>query len=242
MDDVNRDFYDALWSETRLEAPDRFNTWPRVRSLLDGRSALEIGPGLRPRLPLATTWFLDSSKPAAQRLRREGARSVVGDVPRLPFGHGRFDVVAALDIVEHVADDDAVFDEIARVLAPSGTLLLSVPLHQSAWTSFDAFVGHHRRYDAPVLHEKLAGRGLTIVESAVYGMQPKSRWLLELGMWMLRHRRARALRWYNHVLMPIALWRQPALRFVPGLVADADVDEVIAVCRRVPSAADSVLD
>ena len=239
--DVNREFYDGLWSEARLQSPDRFNTWPLVRKLVDGRSALEIGPGLRPRLPLATTVFLDSSAPAVRSLRDRGARALVGDVARLPFDDGSFGVVGALDIVEHVADDDAVFDEIERVLSPAGSLLLSVPLHQHAWTEFDAFVGHFRRYDPFDLQRKLAERGLTIVESAVYGMQPKSRWLLDLGVWMLRHRRARALRWYNHVLMPIALWRQRPLALVPGLVDLPGVDEVVAVCRR-SAASPSVLD
>jgi hypothetical protein len=40
------------------------------------------------------------------------------------------------------------------------------------------------------------------------------------------------MRWYNRCFMPLALRMQKPLRFVPGLVDDARVDEVILVCRR----------
>src|SRR6185295_6157089 len=100
----------------------------------------------RPRLPLGGTWFLDGSRRAAERLRERGARAVGGDVGALPFADRSFDLVGAFDIVEHVEDDAAVFRELGRVLRDGGTLLLSVPLHPSFWTGFDALVGHFRRY------------------------------------------------------------------------------------------------
>ena len=233
--DTNRRFYDTLWRETRLQPPQRFNTWPIVQRLVAGGPALELGPGLRPRLPLSSTVFVDASPPAVRILRERGARALAADVTRLPFPDASFAVVAAFDIVEHVADDRAVFDEIRRVLAPDGTLLLSVPLHQGAWTEFDAFVGHYRRYDPSELERTLSERDLRVVESAVYGMQPQNRRLLQLGVWMLRHRRASAMWWYNAYL-PLAIWLQKPLRFVPGLVDLPGVDEIIAVCRPVAGA------
>ena len=229
--DTNRRFYDTLWREARLQRPERFNTWPLVHRVVAGRRALEVGPGLRPRLPLATTVFLDRSRPAVDRLRACGARALTGEVTRLPFADAGFDVVAAFDIIEHVADDGRVFAELDRVLAPDGELLLSVPLHQSAWTEFDAFVGHHRRYDPADLERRLAQHGLRVAESAVYGMQPRSGWLLEFGVWMLRHQRARAMRWYN-AYTPFAIWFQKRLQFRPGLVDSPEVDEIIALCHR----------
>jgi hypothetical protein len=63
--EANRSFYDGLWSGARLVAPERFNTWPLVRSLLAPQQRrLEVAPGLRPRLPLAGTHFVDISAPA----------------------------------------------------------------------------------------------------------------------------------------------------------------------------------
>ncbi|HET9403643.1 MAG TPA: SAM-dependent methyltransferase, partial [Burkholderiales bacterium] len=46
---ANHRFYDPLWAEADLVEPERFNTWPLVRSLISAsRPRLEVAPGLRP--------------------------------------------------------------------------------------------------------------------------------------------------------------------------------------------------
>ena len=66
---INRTFFDALWRRARLERPNGFNTWPIVSQFLPSAPArLEIGPGLRPRLPIAGTHFIDISAPVIERL------------------------------------------------------------------------------------------------------------------------------------------------------------------------------
>lgn len=45
----------------------------------------------------------------------------------LPFPDGAFDVVVALEVIEHLLDPDAFLDEIVRVLAPGGSVILSTP-------------------------------------------------------------------------------------------------------------------
>src|SRR5262245_6940277 len=124
--DVNRRFYDTLWADAQLQSPERFNTWPLIRRLAGTSGALEVGPGLRPRLPLAHTIFIDSSRPAVRRLRAAGTRVAVGDARNLPFCDSLFSVVAAFDIIEHFEDDGRVFDELGRMLAPGATLMFSV--------------------------------------------------------------------------------------------------------------------
>lgn len=230
---VNRQFYDALWNDSRLIAPDRFNTWPLVSELAEraGR-ALEVAPGLRPRLPLEGTQFLDISRAAMHRFHAHGAAAATGVINALPFADASFDFVCAFDIVEHVDDDETALAELARVSAPGAAFLLSVPLHESAWTAFDDFVGHRRRYEPRALETKLQRHGFAVERSAVYGMQPKSSRLLDIGMWYLTHRRERAMWWYNHVFMPIGLRMQKPLALKSGLIDDADVDTVLIVCRR----------
>ena len=49
------------------------------------------------------------------------------DVTALPFGDASLDVVASLDVLEHVPDYATALREFARVLRPGGVLLLSVP-------------------------------------------------------------------------------------------------------------------
>jgi SAM-dependent methyltransferase len=233
LTETNRRFYDGLWSRARLIEPDRFNTWPLVSELCARRPRrLEIAPGLRPRLPLQDTVFLDLSAPALRSLRARDAKAANGVIGALPFRDRSFDLVCAMDIVEHVADDDAAFAELARVAAPEAILLISVPLHPQAWNAFDDLVGHCRRYEPDAILAKLAGHGFTLERSAVYGMQPKSSALLDLGMWFLRRHPRTAMRWYNGVFMPLGLRMQKPLRWTNGMTDAPGVDEVLLVCRR----------
>jgi SAM-dependent methyltransferase len=231
--DRNRSFYDMMWSGARLVEPQRFNTWPLVQSLLPTAvQRVEVAPGLRPRLPIEGTRFLDVSAPAVAKLRARGAEVVLGKVTCLPFAGSSFDLVCALDIIEHVDDDDGALSEVSRIAKPGGTLLISVPLHPALWTSFDDFVGHKRRYDPSQLLAKLARHHLIVERSAVFGMQPRSSRLVDLGMWWLLHDQKRAMWWYNSVIMQLGLLLQKSLRLESGMIATDGVDEVLLVCRK----------
>ena len=233
LTETNRRFYDPLWRDARLVEPQRFNTWPLVSSLVaHSSSRLEVAPGLRPRLPVEGTHFVDLSEPAVARLRPRAASVTLGSITALPFANGLFDLVCAVDIVEHVEDEDGAFSELSRVCSAGGALLVAVPLHPSRWTPFDDFVGHCRRYEPQRLLEKLGEYGFTVESSAVYGMQPKSSRLLDLGLWWLTHHRERAMWWYNRVMMPLGMRFQKKLDLQPGMLDASDVDEVLLVCRK----------
>jgi 2-polyprenyl-3-methyl-5-hydroxy-6-metoxy-1,4-benzoquinol methylase len=57
-----------------------------------------------------------------------------------------YDLIAALDVVEHVDDDTAALAAIAERLKPGGKLLLTVPAHQWMWSAHDTANHHKRRY------------------------------------------------------------------------------------------------
>ena len=231
--ETNRRFYDLLWRDARLVEPERFNTWPLVSSLmLQSRSRLEVAPGLRPRLPVEGTHFVDLSEPAVAKLRLRAASVTLGSITALPFAGATFDLVCAVDIVEHVEDEDGALSELSRICSPGGALLVAVPLHPDRWTVFDDFVGHRRRYEPQRLLDKLGEHGFAVESSAIYGMKPKSSRLLDLGMWWLTHHRERAMWWYNRVIMPIGVRFQEKLSLQPGMLDAADVDEVLLVCRK----------
>jgi SAM-dependent methyltransferase len=230
---LNRRFYDRLWSGARLVDPVRFNTWPLVEALArDGRARLEVAPGLRPRLPIADTHFLDISMPALSRLAARGGRAALGTITEIPFAEASFDLVCACDVVEHVDDDRAAFAELARVARPGAALLISVPLHPSAWTAFDRIVGHRRRYEPSRLTEALARAGFSILRSASYGMKPRRSWLVDRGMWYLENQPERAMWWYNRVLMPLALCFERPLRWRDGFPGAEDTDTILLLCRK----------
>ena len=230
---ANITFYSDMWSGARLHQPHRFNTWPLVVGLAANAPArLEIGPGMRPRLPIAGTCFVDLNETAVSALSSAGGYAGSARLTELPFAGDRFDLVAAIDIIEHVPDDALALAEITRVLRPGGLLLLAVPLHPSRWTEFDAMVGHYRRYSPDVLVEILAKHGYRVERSALYGMQPKSTALVKFGMRCIRRRRRVAMGVYNWLIMPLAAVFQKPLNVQEGLIDTSNVDEIILVCRK----------
>lgn len=229
----NRAFYESLWSAVRLVEAERFNTWPLVRGMVAAsKRRLEVAPGLRPRLPIRASHFVDLSLEATRELAARGGDALCACASALPYPDASFDLVAAFDILEHLEDDRAVTAELARITVPGGRLLLSTPLHPQRWTPFDDLVGHCRRYRPAELTRLLEGCGLAVEQSAVYGMQPRSGRWLDLGMWYLQHQRERALWWYDRVILPLATRFQSPLELRPGLIPTDGVDEILLVCRR----------
>jgi SAM-dependent methyltransferase len=96
-----------------------------------------------------------------------GPGGVCGSALALPFADGCFDVVAAFDVLEHCEPESVALTELARVLAPGGRLLLSVPAYEWAWSDFDEENGHHRRYTRRRAAAAVRRAGLE-VERATY--------------------------------------------------------------------------
>ena len=95
----------------------------------------------------------------------ERGRGVCGSASALPFKDGAFDLVGAFDVVEHCPSEAEVMGELARVLAPGGHLLLSVPAYQWAWSDHDVRAGHFRRYTLRRLERAVDAAGLRVDRS-----------------------------------------------------------------------------
>lgn len=65
-----------------------------------------------------------------------------------PFADRTFDLVVALDIIEHIEDDCAAVREMHRICRPGGRLLLTVPAYDWLRSTHDDALGHLRRYTA----------------------------------------------------------------------------------------------
>jgi 2-polyprenyl-3-methyl-5-hydroxy-6-metoxy-1,4-benzoquinol methylase len=70
---------------------------------------------------------IDISESAVERGRKEGLDLRAGELSRQGFADGSFDVITALDLLEHVSDPAAFLKEAYRVIAPSGVLILETP-------------------------------------------------------------------------------------------------------------------
>lgn len=231
--EFNRQYYDGVWSGVKLMSPSRFNTWPIFSSLVaDFPHCLEIGPGLRPRLPINGTNFLDLSPVVVDRINQAGGYARVGNINALPYPDRHFDMVCAFDVIEHVFDDQQAFRELSRVIIDNGLFSFSVPLHEDLWTSFDSQVGHHRRYQPEHLQDMMTSNDFILEQSAVYGMKPRSQSMIKLGMWLLSHFQRPTLFLYDLFIFPLGLRLQKPLNFVPGLIATTEVEKVLFMCRR----------
>jgi SAM-dependent methyltransferase len=89
----------------------------------------------------------------------------------LPFADATFDAVLLLDVLEHVQREQPVLQEVARVLRPGGTLVLSVP-HKGAL----------RWLDSLNVWDHLAGGGSHPPEEVIPGGYPYHRHYAEADL------------------------------------------------------------
>lgn len=131
-----------------------------------GRRVLDVGAGdgyLATRLwesarPAALVAF-DPHYDDADLARSEGAHgpTFVRVVPQAAF-----DVVLALDVVEHVDDDEAFVRDLAARLVPGGLLVVSVPSIPSLFGPHDLALGHRRRYAPSAIQAVVRSAGLRV--------------------------------------------------------------------------------
>ena len=129
---------------------------------------LEIGCGTGHNFAMLETFgqldALEVDDPArvlaSQRLGRP-----VGDAPLPELGgvpDGAYDLVALLDVLEHVDGDEAALRSIATKLTPNGRILITVPAYQWMWSAHDLAHHHKRRYSKRRLRALAERAGLKV--------------------------------------------------------------------------------
>jgi ubiquinone/menaquinone biosynthesis C-methylase UbiE len=110
----------------------------------------------------------DFSPEALSFCRKRGERGssdyrlVRADIRSLPFADASFDIVTAMDIVEHIDRDKDAMSEILRVLKPGGRLLATVPAYMELWSEHDDALHHHRRYTAASFRDLARRAGFAV--------------------------------------------------------------------------------
>ena len=138
----------------------------RFGDLPENAKVLEIGCGTGHNLPmLAGFGAVDAIEidPAARAVASARLGRPVGDAPLpgltgVPRDH--YDLIAVLDVVEHIADDVAALAAMRACLAPGGKILIAVPAHQWMWSAHDVVNHHHRRYSKATLVKAIRSAGL----------------------------------------------------------------------------------
>ena len=101
---------------------------------------------------------LEASGAEASRLRCN-CEVVTGSIDDLDQER-RFNLVAAFDVIEHVADDVALLASMASRIVEGGRVLLTVPAHPSLFSYWDVASGHYRRYSKSGLNAAIEAAGL----------------------------------------------------------------------------------
>jgi SAM-dependent methyltransferase len=133
---------------------------------------LDVGCGTGANLLMLSKYGdaegVDVSHDALSFCRERGVQRVRhGAAEDLPYDDASFDLVTALDVVEHLDDDLAGLKEFRRVLRPGGRALLFVPTFMFLWGLQDEVSNHRRRYRLPELKRVLSEAGFEI-ERATY--------------------------------------------------------------------------
>lgn len=103
---------------------------------------------------------VEPSDEAVRFCRERGIDSVTqAGLENLPYEDGRFDLIAATDVLEHIAAEQEALRELLRVASPGGALLLTVPAYMWMWTSEDVNLHHQRRYTRRRLREAVERAG-----------------------------------------------------------------------------------
>jgi len=127
--------YERYYDRPMPTAPEvRYHEWLARAEALVGRGGrlLEVGAGSGGfvLVALARGWNADVteiSKSALDGLRATGATVFWGDVVAARYPDGRFDLIASLEVVEHLDIPLAHLTELCRVTRPGGLLLLTTP-------------------------------------------------------------------------------------------------------------------
>ena len=128
------------------------------KRVLDAGCGVAYGTAMMAEAGAAEVVGVDIAKSVLDSARGDMPETVdlrVGDLTALEIEDDRFDVVVCFEVIEHFEDPQVVLDELARVLAPGGTLLISSP-NRRVYPPGNPH--HHHEFTPDELSESLGAR------------------------------------------------------------------------------------
>lgn len=171
--------YDASAFETfaRLEAG---SFWFKSRNALLTESIRKYSPAVGSFLEVGcgTGYVLSAIEGAFPSLSVFGSEALVEglefaakrtstaklfqmDARKMPF-KDEFDIIGAFDVLEHIAEDELVLNQMFKSLSANGIVVLTVPQHPSLWSPADDYALHERRYTRRELISKVKNAGFSV--------------------------------------------------------------------------------
>lgn len=92
-----------------------------------------------------------------------------GELPgNLPYRQESFDLIVALDVVEHIEDDIGALKSLNTLLVKNGCGLFTVPAYMFLWSEHDDINQHKRRYTKTEFRKKIEEAGFVIEKISYY--------------------------------------------------------------------------
>lgn len=112
---------------------------------------------------------VDISQEAIQMGVSRGVKNLyaLGSI-KSDFDDNYFDMILAMDVVEHIEKDTEVIKELKRLLKPEGHLVIMVPAYQWMWGVQDEVAHHFRRYSMSSISKLAKSAGLNIVRKSYF--------------------------------------------------------------------------
>jgi SAM-dependent methyltransferase len=108
------------------------------------------------------------------------------DLRACPLDDNSLDGVVALNVLEHIDEDEKALAHIFRVLKPGGLAHIEVPEGPTLYDFYDEVLMHHRRYGRKELIKKCKNAGFRVIRSfgigwmicpIFFAVKKKNRWL-----------------------------------------------------------------
>ncbi|MBN2307396.1 MAG: glycosyltransferase [Candidatus Hydrogenedentes bacterium] len=115
---------------------------------------------------------------------------------------GPFDSVLAVNVLEHIEDDDAMLRALHGVLKPGGRAVILVPHDPALFTAVDKHLGHHRRYTRADLTGKLERAGFHVCKCSGFNRVGGLGWRISGKFLRQQTLSTGQLRWFE-LLMPV---------------------------------------
>ena len=89
---------------------------------------------------------VDNNEEALKYCRNKNLNVTLGSAEKMSYPDETFDLVVALDVLEHLPEPGLATQEIYRVLKKGGVFIATVPAHQWLWSYHDVALHHYKRY------------------------------------------------------------------------------------------------
>ena len=141
----------------------------KLTSLLKQKTILEFGAGKGEfidrflNIKNLTTFALEIDKTYLKILRKK--HKIFSNINRIPK---KVDYIFAIDVLEHIANDQKCLNQLFQILKENGRLFIYVPAGPMLYSAFDKNIGHCRRYRLGELVSKVTKAGFSVKKASYH--------------------------------------------------------------------------